>query len=112
MRDMMSAFSLEGKVAWITGACYGIGMAIAKALAYAGAKIAVNGKNPEHVEAALSEYRAEGLAVYGRVCDVTDVTSIINMILETDVTNPIADVNESGIIDVSDVTTVINHILN
>ena len=46
------------------------------------------------------------------VCDVTDVTSIINMILETDVTNPIADVNESGIIDVSDVTTVINHILN
>ena len=39
-------------------------------------------------------------------------TSIINMILETDVTNPIADVNESGIIDVSDVTTVINHILN
>ena len=46
------------------------------------------------------------------VCDVTDVTSIINMILETDVTNPIADVNESGIIDASDVTTVINHILN
>ena len=46
------------------------------------------------------------------VWDVTDVTSIINMILETDVTNPIADVNESGIIDVSDVTAVINHILN
>ena len=92
MRDMMSAFSLEGKVAWITGACYGIGMAIAKALAYAGAKIAVNGKNPEHVEAALSEYRAEGLAVYGRVCDVTDEGQVREFVRDVE--------NELGVIDI------------
>ena len=92
MRDMMSAFSLEGKVAWITGACYGIGMAIAKALAYAGAKIAVNGKNPEHVEAALSEYRTEGLAVYGRVCDVTDEGQVREFVRDVE--------NELGVIDI------------
>ena len=38
----MKDFSLEGKVAWVTGASYGIGMAIAKAFATAGAKIAFN----------------------------------------------------------------------
>ena len=37
--NIMDSFSLEGKVAWVTGGCYGIGYAIAKAYAQAGAKI-------------------------------------------------------------------------
>ena len=40
--DMKNLFSLEGKVALVTGAAYGIGFAIAEALAGAGAKIAFN----------------------------------------------------------------------
>ena len=40
--DMMKQFSLEGKVALITGAAYGIGFAIAEAYANCGAKIAFN----------------------------------------------------------------------
>ena len=92
MRDMMNAFSLEGKVAWITGACYGIGMGIAKALAYAGAKIAVNGRNPEHVEKALNEYRTEGIEVYGRVCDVTDEAAVQAFVKDVE--------HELGVIDI------------
>ena len=92
MQDIMKAFSLEGKVAWITGACYGIGMCIAKALAYAGAKIAVNGRNPEHVESALAEYRAEGIEVYGRVCDVTDEAAVQEFVKDVE--------RELGVIDI------------
>ena len=40
--DIMKQFSLEGKVALVTGAAYGIGFAIAEAYAAAGAKIAFN----------------------------------------------------------------------
>ncbi len=92
MQDMMKAFSLEGKVAWITGACYGIGMGIARALALAGAKIAVNGRNPEHVESALAEYRAEGFEVYGRVCDVTDEAAVQEFVKDVE--------KELGVIDI------------
>ena len=100
MQDIMKAFSLEGKVAWITGACYGIGMGIAKALAYAGAKIAVNGRNPEHVESALAEYRAEGIEVYGRVCDVTDEAAVQEFVKDVEWELGVIDilVNNAGMI--------------
>lgn len=42
MSDFMKKFSLEGKVAWVTGASYGIGFAIASAYAEAGAAIVFN----------------------------------------------------------------------
>ena len=50
---MANLFSLEGKVALVTGAAYGIGFAIAEALANAGAKIAFNCRGQEHLEKAL-----------------------------------------------------------
>ncbi|NCC12420.1 MAG: gluconate 5-dehydrogenase, partial [Spirochaetia bacterium] len=42
MEKSMDMFSLKGKVAWVTGASYGIGFAIASAYAAAGARIAFN----------------------------------------------------------------------
>jgi gluconate 5-dehydrogenase len=79
-------------VAWVTGGLYGIGMGIAKALAYAGAKIAVNGLNPEHLEKALDEYRAEGIEVYGRICHVTDEDAVKAFVADVE--------KELGVIDI------------
>ena len=47
----MMNFSLEGKVALVTGAAYGIGFAMAQALAEAGARIAFNCRSRKHLEA-------------------------------------------------------------
>ena len=71
---MNNLFSLEGKNAWVTGACYGIGFAIAKAFAQAGAnQLIFNARSQEAIDKALELYRAEGIRnVHGYVCDVTD----------------------------------------
>ena len=70
--NMETLFSLEGKVALVTGAAYGIGFAIAEALAGAGAKIAFNCRSQEHMEKALEAYEAKGIHARGYLCDVTD----------------------------------------
>lgn len=64
-------FDLSGKVALVTGASHGIGMAVAKHLGKAGAKICVNGTSAERLEKAKEEYKKEGLDVYTIVFDVT-----------------------------------------
>ncbi|MBR1937786.1 MAG: gluconate 5-dehydrogenase [Spirochaetales bacterium] len=65
-------FSLEGKVAWITGASYGIGMAIAKAYAAVGAKIVFNDIKQELVDKGVEAYKEDGIEATGYVCDVTN----------------------------------------
>ena len=50
MSDFMKKFSLAGKVAWVTGASYGIGFAIASAYAEAGATIVFNDIKQELVD--------------------------------------------------------------
>ncbi|MCR5476733.1 MAG: gluconate 5-dehydrogenase [Lachnospiraceae bacterium] len=68
---MIDKFRLDGKVAWITGASYGLGLAYAKAYADVGAKIVFNDINQELVDRGLAEYAKLGIEVYGAVCDVT-----------------------------------------
>ena len=65
-------FGLSGSVALVTGSSGGIGLALAKGLAGAGARVVVNGRTPETVAKAAAELRAEGAEVFEAVFDVTD----------------------------------------
>ena len=60
---MKDQFSLEGKVALVTGGTYGIGMAMAKALGKAGAKIIFNARTADKVKEA--EFQTPAIIVVG-----------------------------------------------
>ena len=75
-------FSLEGKVALVTGAAYGIGFAIAESFALAGAKIAFNCRDQKHLDQALADYAAKGIAVKGYIADVTDEEQVKNLVAQ------------------------------
>ena len=93
-------FSLEGKVALVTGASYGIGFAIASAFAEQGAKICFNDINQELVDKGLASYKEKGIAVHGYVCDVTDEPAVQAMVaqIEKEVGPIDILVNNAGII--------------
>lgn len=88
----MSQFDLTGKVALITGASYGIGFAIAKAYAKAGATIVFNDIKQELVDKGIASYKEEGIEAHGYVCDVTDESAVNDFIKTVE--------NEVGAIDI------------
>lgn len=96
----MNMFSLEGKIALVTGAAYGIGLAIAKALAQAGARIVFNCSRQETLERGLAAYKELGIDVKGYLCDVTDETAVKTMVadIEKNIGTINILVNNAGII--------------
>ena len=100
MEFKMNDFQLDGKVALITGAVYGIGFEIAKSLAEAGATIVFNNLSPESVEQGLENYRAAGIEARGYVCDVTDEEQVQAMVaqIKEEVGSIDILVNNAGII--------------
>lgn len=96
----MKKFSLEGKVALITGASYGIGFAIACAYADAGANIVFNDITQELVDKGLAAYREKGIEAHGYVCDVTDEAGVVAMVKQIEAEVGVVDilVNNAGII--------------
>lgn len=100
MNEMMKRFSLEGKVALITGASYGIGFAIATAYARMGATIVFNDIRQELVDKGMADYRALGIEARGYVCDVTDEKAVQSLVQTIDDTLGGVDilVNNAGII--------------
>ncbi len=98
--DFIEKFSLKGKVAFITGASYGIGFAIAKAFAAAGATIAFNDINQELVNKGLDSYREVNIAAHGYVCDVTNEAQVQKTVKTIEEEIGIIDilVNNAGII--------------
>ena len=74
------SFDLTGKVALITGASYGIGFAIATAMANNGATIVFNDIKQELVDKGLAAYKEAGIDAHGYVCDVTDEDAVNAMV--------------------------------
>lgn len=96
----MINFSLEGKVALVTGASYGIGFALAKAFSQAGAKIVFNDIKQELVDKGIAAYDAEGIQVKGYVCDVTNEEQVTALVAQIEKEVGVIDilVNNAGII--------------
>ncbi|MBQ4518375.1 MAG: gluconate 5-dehydrogenase [Clostridia bacterium] len=96
----MKSFSLEGKIALVTGASYGIGFAIASAYAEAGAKIVFNDINQELVDKGMAAYKEAGIEARGYVCDVTNEEQVQNLIATIEKEVGVIDilVNNAGII--------------
>ncbi|MDR0385176.1 MAG: gluconate 5-dehydrogenase [Prevotellaceae bacterium] len=89
---MSKRFSLEGKTAFVTGASYGIGMAIAKAFHKEGAAIVFNDLNPDLVQKGMASYKEAGIAARGYVCDITNEEAVAETVRKI--------VSEVGAIDI------------
>lgn len=100
MSSFIQNFSLEGKIALVTGASYGIGFALASAFAKAGAKVVFNDINQAAVDKGIAAYKDAGIEAHGYVCDVTDETGVNAMVSQIEKEVGVIDilVNNAGII--------------
>lgn len=98
--DFINMFSLKGKNALVTGASYGIGFEIAKALSNAGATIIFNDVIEENIKKGLAAYKENNINAHGYLFDITDEQSVKENIkkIESDVGIIDILVNNAGII--------------
>ncbi len=88
----MDLFDLNGKIALVTGASQGIGYALAKGLAQAGAEVYLNARNPSKLERAIKSLQTEGFQCIGLPFDVTNSAQVENAMEKV--------TNQSGTLDI------------
>ncbi|MCW8126833.1 gluconate 5-dehydrogenase [Microbulbifer halophilus] len=96
-----SLFDLNGKLALVTGATHGLGMAMAEGLGNAGAKLVITGHSSrEKVDAAVAALRDKGIDAHGTLFDVTDEAQVADAVgqIEREVAPIDILVNNAGII--------------
>jgi gluconate 5-dehydrogenase len=69
-------FRLDGRLALVTGSSTGIGLALARGLAQAGAPVVLNGRDRARLAAAAAALRAEGHTVHESAFDATDAAAV------------------------------------
>ena len=72
----LALFDLTGRTALVTGGSRGLGFAMARGLAEAGARVVINGRDEAKLGEAVSSLRADGLDADGSVFDVTDAQAV------------------------------------
>jgi NAD(P)-dependent dehydrogenase (short-subunit alcohol dehydrogenase family) len=99
MNDILESFSLEGKVAIVTGASSGLGVAFAEGLAQAGADIAICARRVERLEETRAKVEALGRRCIAVPADVADPDDCDRVVAETVANLGKADVliNNAGI---------------
>ena len=76
MKSVLESFSLAGRIALVTGSSAGIGLALARGLAGAGAAVVLNARNEEKLTRAAQQLRDEGAHVHTVPFDVTDGAAV------------------------------------
>ncbi|EGG30580.1 gluconate 5-dehydrogenase, putative [Aequoribacter fuscus] len=97
----MSLFDLSGKVALVTGATHGLGLAMAEGLAAAGATIVINGRSSQDkLDNAVANLRSLGYNASGYLFDVTDEAEVDKAVntIESEVGPIDILVNNAGLI--------------
>ncbi|MBS0455035.1 MAG: glucose 1-dehydrogenase [Proteobacteria bacterium] len=80
MKAVLESFSLSGRVALVTGSSAGIGLALARGLAAAGAQVVLNARSEGKLQQAADALRAEGATVHVAAFDVTDKAAVTQAI--------------------------------
>lgn len=95
----LQSFSLEGRLALITGSSGGIGLALARGLAAAGAAVVLNGRDAIRLAAAAAQLREEGYTIFTSCFDATSSASVEQAVAQIEADTGPIDIlfNNAGI---------------